>query len=140
MANLFLKRPAHGDSSAEQVAKWRKYLNSHATSLKHAREEVVDEGVDDDEKAKKGAEFDGATWAMDLRAKIASYQFKIDGATPKEVRAKNVDADILEQERQLKNHEVTVKKMSEQISWATKKHDESAGKVIEIQANLEAQR
>ena len=73
---------------------------------------------------------------MDLRAKIASYQFKIDGATPKEVRAKNVDADILEQERQLKNHEATVKKMSEQISWATKKHDESAGKVTEIQANL----
>ena len=47
-----------------------------------------------------------------------------------------MDADILEQERQLKNHEATVKKMSEQISWATKKHDESAGKVTEIQANL----
>ena len=48
------KGAAVEDKSAEQVAKWRKYSNSHAASLKHAREEFVDEGADDDEKAKRG--------------------------------------------------------------------------------------
>ena len=47
-----------------------------------------------------------------------------------------MDADILEQERQLKYYEDTVKKMADQISTATKKHDESAGKVTVIQGNL----
>jgi len=74
------------EDKSEQVAKWRKCSSSHAASLKHAREEFVDEGVDDDEKAKKGIEFYWNNWAVELKAKIPSYQIKIDGATPKEVR------------------------------------------------------
>ena len=124
------------EDKSEQVAKWRKYSSSHAVSLKHAREEFVEEGVDDDDKAKRGIEFDGTLWATELKAKIAAYQIKIEEATSKEVRAKNVDAEILEQERQLKHHVETVKKMTEQIATATKKHDESAGRVTVLQANL----
>ena len=47
------------EDKSEQVAKWRKYSSSHAASLKHAREEFVDEGVDDDEKAKEGRRAQG---------------------------------------------------------------------------------
>ena len=122
--------------SAAQVASWKRVMNSMAASIKHAREEHIAEGESAEDKLKLGSEFEASVWVMDLKANVDTYQFKIDAALPKEQRARNVDADILEQEKQLKNNEASAKKTSETIAWATKKNEEATAKMKEIQANL----
>jgi len=53
--------------------------------------------------------------------RILGYQIKIDAALPKEQRARNFDAEIQEQTKQLKANEAAEKKIGESIEFIRRK-------------------
>jgi len=131
------KAAAGSSAPAAAVALWKRNMNHALTEIKFAKEEKLLEAENATDKERLEQEFEKEQWIIDLRVRILGYQTKIDAALPKEQRARNFDAEIQEQTKQLKANEAAEKKTGESIEFYTKKNAEAKTKVIDIKAALD---
>ena len=92
-------------TSTAAVEMWKRSMSHALTEIKFPKEERLLDAENSVEKERLEQEFEKEQWILDLRVRILSYQTNIDAALPKEQRARNFDAEIQEQTKQLKANE-----------------------------------